>query len=94
MLQDRVIKRGELIKVVGVLLGSRRPRKVHIAHFRWDRGQVVVDIRILQMRRHLSIVDRIDLDRVTAKQLYCNDSKTITIASCEFQVLFSNLDPY
>lgn len=45
--QDRVIGRGESVKVVSVFLGPSRPGEVHIADFRWDRRQVLVDIGIL-----------------------------------------------
>lgn len=60
--QDRVIGSGESVKVVRVLLGSRRPGEVHVAHLGRDRGQIVIYVGIFEVRRHPAIVDRVYLD--------------------------------
>lgn len=68
--QDRLIGGGEPVKVVRVLLGARRPRKVHVAHLGRDGGQIMVDIGVLQVRRHSAIVDGVNLNRVAAELFY------------------------
>lgn len=53
--------------MVRVLLRAGGPGEVYVADLGGNDGQVVVEVRILQVHRDPSIVDRVDLDGESAE---------------------------
>lgn len=53
--------------MVRVLLRARRPGEVHVADLGGNDRQVVVEVGILQMHGHSSIIDGIDLHGESAE---------------------------